>query len=194
MNVRDSRLSKEYHDLKKQKSNVITWETIGPDFPAYQYLIHYDLKSIVGFDSRGYPVFHKGFDVKIRYPLSFPEKGPVVSLASSPQLIHPNIYDDGRICFEGEQNWVTWIGFSLHSLIYMLGKIIAYQEVNLPEAATSDEDLKQWVKENFEFDRETTTVLNPVDPSEMWATSYDDVIIPDKNQKDSNRIVFGDIE
>lgn len=177
--------------MKKFRSNVVSWTTVGNHNPPEVYHITYDLRSVVGF-SRGKPRFHKGFTVEVKFPPDYPRGKPDVRLISKPYSYHPNIWKDGRFCLEGTQNWIPGIGVSLDWICQMVGEIIAFQEVYLRSPANADSTLKAWVKKELKF-RSHSKVSNPVDPSPIRLPDLDDAISwgGEVSSESHQRIRFG---
>lgn len=191
MGVREDRLRAEHSAMQKFRSNVVTWRVVGSDNPASTYHITYDLKSIVGFSGNGTPKYHKGFDVEVRFPGDYPRGKPEVRLLKKPWPVHPNIWSDGRFCLEGTQHWIPGIGVPLDALCYMIGEIIAFQEVNRKSPANGDGKLDEWILNNLEFNS-ATKVANPVDPSPIRSADVEDAIRWGAKSTDNKpRIRFG---
>jgi ubiquitin-protein ligase len=178
MDVREDRLWAEYNAMKKFRSQVVTWETVGGNNPPDVYHFTYNLKSIVGFDSNGKPRFHTGFKVEVKFPRDYPRSKPDVRLVSKLWPYHPNIWArDGRFCLEGTQHWIPGIGVSLDSICQMIGEIIAFQEVNLNSPANGDQTLRKWIRNELHFFKDAPTkVMDPVDPSPIRLPDIEDAI------------------
>ncbi len=174
MSVREDRLQAEYNAIHRFRSQVITWQTIGSSNPPDVYHLTYNLNSITGFYNDR-PQFHRGFKVKVRFPTDYPRSAPEVRLISNPRPFHPNIWSDGRFCLEGTQKWIAGIGVPLDSICQMVGKIIAFQEVNLNSPANNDSTLRNWVVNNLRIEN-IATVTNPVDPSPIRLPDAADAI------------------
>jgi len=175
MGVREDRLWAEYNELRQFRSTVLTWETLGSNQPPDHYIIYFDLKSIVDLGSNGVPKYHQGFKVEFKFPVDFPRNGPGVRFTDKPWPRHPNIYSSGRICLEGAQHWIAGIGVPLASMCYMVGQIIAFQEINLSSPARSDSAIERWITNNLTFSTKTR-VINPVDPSPIRMANLEDAI------------------
>lgn len=164
MGVREDRLRAEYNAMKKFRSEVVKWDTVGSSNPPSVYHITYNLTSIVAIEN-GNPKYHKGFKVKVKFPPGYPRTSPEVRLIEQPWPIHPNIWaQDGRFCLEGTQIWIPGIGVPLESVCHMVGEIIAFQVVNLDSVANNDPSLKHWIENNLII-VDIATVTNPVDCS-----------------------------
>jgi ubiquitin-protein ligase len=174
MSVREDRLWAEYDAMKKFRSQVVTWETVGNNRPPDVYLFTYHLKSIVGF-SGGKPKYHTGFKVQVSFPPDYPRGKPDVWLASEPYPFHPNIWRSGHFCLEGTQHWIPGIGVPLDWICQMVGEMIAFQEVYLGSPANGDSTLKNWVKRSLSF-RSPSKVSNPVDPAPIRLPDLEDAI------------------
>lgn len=167
MGVREDRLRAEYKAMKKFRSRVVTWQTVGHGNPPDVYYFTYNLRSIVGFKD-GKPQYHTGFEVEVRFPPDYPRSKPDVRLISKPWPYHPNIWSDGRFCLEGTQHWIPGIGVPLDSLCQMIGEIIAFQEHNLNSPANADPVLKKWMR--------AKSSRLPVDPSPIRLPDAEDAI------------------
>jgi ubiquitin-protein ligase len=192
MGVREDRLWAEYNAMKKFRSQVVTWRTIGNSKPPDVYYFTYNLKSIVGFNSNGQPKFHTGFEVGVHFPPNYPRSKPEVRLASEPWPYHPNIWaQDGRFCLEGTQHWIPGIGVPLDWICQMVGEIIAFQEVYLGSPANADTTMADWIKNNLDF-KGIAKVANPVDPSPIRLPDVEDAIRwGDEAATSGQRIRFG---
>lgn len=193
MSVREDRLRAEHNAMKKFRSRVVTWETIGNSNPPDVYHFTYNLKSIISIRN-GDPQYHKGFKIEVRFPPDYPRKSPEVRLISKPWPFHPNIWvQDGRFCLEGTQHWIPGIGVPLESICQMVGEIIAFQEVNLKSPANGDSALRDWVVKNLRIEN-VATVTNPVDSSPIRLPDAVDAIKwggDDSSSKPAPRIKFG---
>lgn len=192
MGVREDRLSAEYTSMKKWRSEVVTWKVIGNSSPPDEYELTYNITSIIGFESNNTPKFHKGFKVVIKFPPTYPRTKPKVFLANDIKFwpFHPNIWQDGRFCLEGTQNWIPGIGVSLDSMCQMIGEIIAFQEVNPSNPANNDPILHEWIRKSIKFKKDTTNRSeNPIDKSIIRLPDIEDAIIWGKDDK---KIVFGE--
>lgn len=193
MGVREDRLWAEYNAMKKFRSEVVTWETVGNNSPPDVYHFTYTLKSIVGFSSKGKPKFHTGFKVEVRFPPDYPRGRPKVYLIGEPWPYHPNIWArDGRFCLEGTQHWIPGIGVPLDWICLMVGEIIAFQEVYLGSPANSDPTLTDWIENTLRFEGVAKTT-NPVDSSPIRLPDVEDAIRwgDDKPSTSGPRIRFG---
>ncbi len=195
MSVREDRLWAEYQTIKKWRSHVVTWRTIGNSNPPYFYEFFFDLKSIIGFDSNGKPVFHKGFKVTVEFDGDYPREKPIVrfDIKAKPWPLHPNIWKSGVVCLEGTQNWIPGIGAPIDSICQMVGEIIAFQEVYIQSPANPDDQLIKWIERNLKFEEGTKNrVKNPVDPSLVRLPDLEDVIAwGDDSPRTQGRITFG---
>lgn len=191
MSVREDRLQAEYNAMKKFRSKVVSWETVGNHNPPDVYHFTYDLRSVVGF-SNGKPKFHKGFKVEVKFPSDYPRGKPEVRLISKPYPYHPNIWKSGRFCLEGTQHWIPGIGVPLDWICQMVGEMIAFQEVYLDSPANGDRTLRNWVKDTRNF-RSVSKVANPVDPSPIRLPDLEDAISwgDDSSALPRERIQFG---
>ncbi|MBK9781257.1 MAG: hypothetical protein IPP55_14580 [Anaerolineales bacterium] len=201
MGVREQRLSAEYSSIKKWRSEVVTWKVIGNSNPPDKYEFTYNLKSIIGFDPNKNPMFHQGFKVIIEFPSTYPRTKPEVFMATErkPWPFHPNIWKDGRICLEGddETRWIPGIGRSLDSICQMVGEIIAFQEVNTDSPANNDPTLEEWIKKNIKFEEGAANrAKNPVDKSIIRLPDIEDTLVWGKDEKstssNSGKIIFGE--
>lgn len=198
MDVKEERLQSEYETIKKWRSDVVSWKSIGDADPPEHYEIFYNLKSIIGFDKAGEPIHHTGFKVLIKYDGDIPRVGPVIrfDIKTKPWPFHPNIWTDGVVCTEGTVNWLPGTGVPIDSICQMVGEIIAFQEVNINSPANTDEQLTTWVEKNLVFENGAETkVRNPVDNSTVRLPDSDDVITwgdEDDSSHSEKRIVFGD--
>jgi len=195
MGVREDRLAVEYASMKRWRSNVVTWRTVGSSDPPDKYEFTYNLKSIIGFDSSGKPIHHTGFKVMIEFPSDYPRSKPEVFLISNskPWPYHPNIWTDGRLCLEGTQHWIPGIGASIDSICQMIGEMIAFQEVYIKSPANGNSMLLDWVEKNLKLENGTMNrVKNPVDSSIIRLPDIEDTIKWGKDGKgNSDKIVFG---
>lgn len=198
MSVREDRLWSEFKAMQKFRSQVINWEKGVNYDPPDVYRITYNLKSLIGFNSDGSPRYHTGFTVEVRFPPDYPRGKPDVRFVSDPRPYHPNIWhNDRRFCFDGNQqlygesHWKPGIGVSLDSLCEMIGKVIAFQEVNLKSPANNDGKLKDWIEKSFRFET-LVRVSNPIDPSPIRLPDLGDVIrFGDEPEEPRSRIRFG---
>lgn len=192
MTVRDARLQSEYESMLRFRSDVLRWETIGTAEPPDRYRLIYNLRSIIGFNAQGGPTYHRGFTVEVRFPDDYPRGKPTVLMASTPWPVHPNIWkQNGNFCLEGNQNWIPGVGVPLDALSYMIGEIIAYQEVNLKSPANPDDVIRQWVQNNLRFEF-GSKVSNPVDNSPIRLPDAEDTIRwGSEPPAEPPRIVFG---
>lgn len=192
MGVREDRLWSEFKAMQKFRSQVINWETGVNYEPPDVYRITYNLKSLIGFNSDGSPRYHTGFTVEVRFPPDYPRGRPDVRLVSEPRPYHPNIWhNDRRFCIDGNQHWKPGIGVSLDSLCEMIGKVIAFQEINLSSPANSDRRLKDWIEKTFRFET-LVRVANPIDPAPIRLPDLGDVIrFGDEPEEPRSRIRFG---
>jgi len=181
--------------MKRWRSNVVTWRTVGSSDPPDKYEFTYNLKSIIGFDSSGKPIHHTGFKVMIEFPSDYPRSKPEVFLISNskPWPYHPNIWTDGRLCLEGTQHWIPGIGASIDSICQMIGEMIAFQEVYIKSPANGNSMLLDWVEKNLKLENGTMNrVKNPVDSSIIRLPDIEDTIKWGKDgQGNSDKIVFG---
>ena len=195
MSVKEDRLWAENQNIKKWRSRVVTWRTIGNTTPPDTYEFSYDLKSIIGFAASGKPIFHKGFKVLVEFIGDYPREKPIVrfDIRSKPWPLHPNIWKSGVVCLEGTQNWVPGVGVSLPSICQMVGEIIAYQEMYTKSPANADDDLINWVEKNIKLEEGTLNrVKNPIDSSTVRLPDADDAISWGDNSSGSQgRITFG---
>lgn len=176
MTVRDARLQSEYEAMLRFRSDILRWEAVGSARPPDRYFLTYNLRSIIGFNSQGAPTYHRGFTVDVRFPPDYPRGKPIVVMASEPWPLHPNIWrPNGHFCLEGNQNWIPGVGVPLDALCFMIGQIIAYQEVNLNSPANTDPVVRQWVQINLRFDY-GSKVSNPVDNSPIRLPDAEDTI------------------
>ncbi len=181
MGVREDRLRAENDAMKNFRSQVISLRTLGNTNPPDLYRITYNLKSVVGFTKKNKPQYHKGFEVEVKFPLDFPRASPEVRMISKPWPLHPNIFRDGRFCLEGTnsdnktQGWIPGIGVPLEAICLMVGKIIAFQEVNLNSPARNIPELMGWIKGNLNIIN-IATVTNPVDPSPIRLPDIEDAV------------------
>jgi len=177
MGVREDRLWAENEAMKKFRSQVVRWQTVGANQALDRYHFDYALKSIIGFNSKGVPQYHIGFKVEIHFKPDYPRSSPEVHLLSTPWPFHPNVWKDGRFCLEGTQHWIPGIGVPLDSICLMIGEIIAFQEVNLQSPANRDAVLTSWIRAYLHFASDTSTkVTNPVDPTPIRLPDVEDAI------------------
>lgn len=177
MGVREDRLRSENEAMKKFRSHVVHWQTVGASNPPDFYRFEYTLKSITGFDENSIPQYHTGFTVEVKFKPDYPRSSPTVRLSKKPWPLHPNIWDHGHFCLEGTQKWIPGIGVPLDSICLMMGEIIAFQEVNLGSIASRDDVLISWIGNHLRFENGTTTrVSNPVDPSPIRLPDVEDSI------------------
>ena len=176
MSVHDDRLRAEFEAMKRFRSQVVTWKTLNGNNPPDDYLLTYNLRSLIDFNDSGLPIFHVGFSVTVHFPPDYPRSKPEVRLYNKPWPKHPNIYPrDGRFCLEGNQNWIPGIGVPLDSLCLMVGEVIAFQHVNLRSPANGHSTLSKWITENLRFEG-NTRVTNPVDSSPVRLPDVEDAI------------------
>lgn len=173
MSVREDRLKSEYQAMIKYRSKVVSWRANHARKPD-QYVIFYDLKSIIGIRN-GKPRYDSGFEVEISFPQQFPVVGPKIYLVGNKRPLHPNIWEDGRICTEGDVNWIAGIGVPLDALCTMIGEIISFQEVNLGSVANPHSELIDWIRSNLRFITKTK-VENPVDSSDVRLSNLEDAV------------------
>lgn len=193
MSVRDDRLRSEHNAMKKFRSQILTWETVGGNNPPDKYHLEYKLKSITGFNGDSQPLFHTGFKVEVNFPPDYPRSKPDVRLISQPWPYHPNIWaQDGRFCLEGTQHWIPGIGVPLDSICQMVGEIIAFQEVYLRSPANPNTTLADWIGNNLQFEG-VAKVANPIDPTPIRLPDVEDAIRwgNDGPSKPGPRIRFG---
>ena len=188
--TRDKRLQSEYEAMLRFRSDVVMWQTFGPADPPDYYRLTYNLRSIIGFNAQGQPNYHRGFAVDVRFPANYPLDRPTVTLASEPRPLHPNIYANGHLCLDGNQHWIAGVGVPLDSLCYMIGQIIAFQEVNLGSVAHREPRLMTWVTNQLRFDY-GSKVANPVDSSPIRLPDAADSIRWGDEPPEPPRIVFG---
>lgn len=200
MGVREDRLFAEYASMKKWRSDVVSWKTIGNSNPPDKYEFRYNLTSIVGFDTNSKPILHKGFTVLVEFPLNYPRIKPEINLdmKSKPWPFHPNIFwKEGVFCLEGTQHWIPGIGVSITSMCQMMGEMIAFQEVFIKNPANSNEVLLNWVEKNLRLEEGTLNkIKNPIDSSVIRLPDIEDTLVwgNDEKNKSSNsgKIVFGE--
>lgn len=177
MGVREDRLRAENEAMKKFRSQVVRWQTVGPNQTLDRYHFDYTLKSIVGFHSNGAPQYYTGFKVEVHFKPDYPRSSPEVRLISTPWPFHPNVWRDGRFCLEGTQHWIPGIGVPLDAICLMVGEIIAFQEVNLNSPANADTILHSWIRAYLYFENGSSTkVTNPVDPAPIRLPDTEDSI------------------
>ncbi len=190
MTVRDARLQSEYEAMLRFRSDVLKWQTIGNADPPDRYRLTYNLRSIIGFNAQGQPTYHRGFTVEVRFPPDYPVGKPTVIVASEPRPFHPNIFGNGHFCLEGNQHWIAGVGVPLDALAYMIGEIIAFQEVNLKSPANPEYRLHYWVSNNLRFEY-GSKVANPVDGTPIRLPDAADTIRWGDEPPPPPRIVFG---
>lgn len=174
MGVRETRLLAEFNEIQAFRSAVLKLQ-LAEGTPPSHYLFWFNLRSIISFDAAGAPVYHTGFEVEFVYPAEFPRKGPEVRFIKKPWPVHPNVFQSGRICLEGGQNWIPGVGVPLTSMVYMVGQIIAFQEVNRMSPANNNTVLDMWIQQNLRF-ATRTRVLNPVDNAPIRLVDLSDAI------------------
>lgn len=192
MSVREDRLWSEFKAMKKFRSQVVSWETGVNYEPPDVYRITYNLKSLIGFNRDGSPKYHTGFIVEVQLPPDYPRGEPKVRPISDPRPYHPNIYhNDPRFCIDGNEHLRPGIGISLDRLCEMIGKTIAFQEINLGSCANFDPMLINWVKQKFRFEADVI-VSNPIDPSPIRLPDLADAIrFGNEQTEPRSRIQFG---
>lgn len=183
MDVRQARLAADLKVLRRFRSHVMSFQAIDSYEPPEAYHIHYELRSLVGFDGDS-PVYRTGHDVEIRMPFEYPRVQPIVRLISQPFVLHPNIWADGRLCIE--DRWIPGIGIPLDTLVERVGKIIAYQEINLRSPANRDSQTIAWVQAH-----QAEPGWFPLDKAQIRLPDRDDAIRFGDEESPQPRISFG---
>lgn len=168
MSVHEARLWAEYEALQKFRSRVVTWEPIGYSKPPDVYRVTYQLRSLVGFEGST-PIFKTGHEVEIELSPDYPRCPPVVWIISRPIVLHPNIWTQGRVCIE--DRWKP-VGMYLDTICELVGKMIAYQTVNIYSPANRDPRLLDWVRANQDNPR-----YIPTDNSQIRLPAPEDTIV-----------------
>jgi len=153
-NPRNRRLAREHIALDElcSKTDKISYEvtaSIGPVPEAY--LIHYNLRSIVGIDENQDPVYGYRHTVEITLPKKYPMEGAMCYAKSD--LWHPNIKSDGRykgrICGNTKEFGSL---YDLNMLVLRVGEILQYKNYHaLPTAPyPEDEKVARWIRDHAE--------------------------------------------
>lgn len=157
MKVDEMRRWNDHDSMKRFQSNVVTWsvedidteENLAPRI----YQVHYDLRSIVGWNKDEEPIYHTGFDVVIDlgppYPLQPCEVRFVgqISLKGMEEFDwvlsarsrrrdsigqwpwHPSIHPDKGLTDIGHV-WLRGIGLTVDEVVETVGEIIAFRVVD----------------------------------------------------------------
>lgn len=107
--IRITRLNKDWDEMKKILSPAINWTGYGT--PPYRYDVSYYIRSIVGLDSSGAPIYRSEHKVIIEIPSGYPYSGEsiVAKMADGfNPIFHPNFWIGGLICIWGNGN--TYLG------------------------------------------------------------------------------------
>jgi len=168
MNVHEARVQAEHQAMRKFRSQVVTWETVGTTDPPDTYMVTYRLRSVVSFDGDT-PHYRSQHQVEIHLPPNYPRCPPTVHVVSTPYVLHPNIFKSGRVCIE--DRWKP-VGMYLDTVCELVGQLISYQKMNLESPANRDPILIAWV----EASRHNTAVI-PTDPVQIRLPLVEDAII-----------------
>ena len=168
MNVHEARLQAEHEAMQKFRSRVVTWEAVGTSDPPDTYKITYRLRSVVKFNGDT-PIYRSQHQAEIYLPPNYPRCPPTVNMISKPYVLHPNIYNSGRVCIE--DRWKP-VGMYLDTICELVGQLIAYQKMNLRSPANRDQVLMTWVEAN----RHDFTVI-PTDSAQIRLPQVENVIV-----------------
>ncbi len=98
--LRKIRLKNDYEKMCQMKKNsgsrVIDFEVLNPENPEH-YVVTFYIKTIVGVDALGNPVYRDKSVVDITFPSTYPESYPTAVMRDKPPF-HVNWYRDGRWC------------------------------------------------------------------------------------------------
>lgn len=92
------RLKNEYELMKnmKGKSKVIDFTVDDPDKPE-RYTVTFNIRTIIGKDANGKPIYRDRSVVDITLSKEHPEVKPTAKMQGTPPF-HPNWYVDGTYC------------------------------------------------------------------------------------------------
>ncbi len=143
------RLAKAHLSLKDLKSEVIEWEvnnTRGNIKIPSEYLVHYNLKSIIGINEDESPIYGYRHTIRITFPPRYPMENP--ELYAQSKVWHPNIKWEGkysgRICGNTKE---FGLSYDLYLLIIRIGEILQYKRYHAEHTPPYPEDLNvaNWV-------------------------------------------------
>lgn len=150
---RQKRLEMEFQLVSEMCSNsdIISFETVDKreGLPPEKYKFIYNLKSIVGIEENGEPIFGDQHVVKITLPPSYP-------MTSSPKcyvetdIWHPNIRSKGEykghVCINAQ---VLGYWHTLDMLVQQIGEMLQYKNYHALQIQPYPEDaiVAKWVRE-----------------------------------------------
>ncbi|MTB52929.1 hypothetical protein [Lewinella sp. W8] len=152
-NPRENRLAKEHRLIHEfcEQSDVIEYEAKKRrgHLPPERYLIHYNIRSIVGVDKSQMPIFGERHTAEIIIPKRYPLGGQPGCWMRTP-VWHPNIKFggpiDGKICVN-EDALGSW--HTLDMMIERIGEILQYRNYHALNTPPHPEDanVATWVRE-----------------------------------------------
>lgn len=168
-------------DLCKH-SDLISYEVVKPrrGVPPDKYLVHFDVKSIIGIEEEGTPIYGQRHTAKITLPLGYPmTSSPICYMETD--TWHPNIRSageyKGHICINAQ---VLGYWHTLDMLVQQIGEMLQYKNYHALQIQPYPEDaiVAKWVREYAEpesiVDKEKGIVVDNrslLNPTHKWLSS-----------------------
>lgn len=143
------RLAKDHLSLAEFEHENIEWEvanTRSPKKIPCEYLIHYNMKTIVGINDDSTPIYGDRHTVNIKFPPNYPIESPLLYMTT--KVWHPNIKSEGRYAGRICGNTKGFgMSFDLTMLMMRIAEILEYKNYHATHTPPFPEDAKvaDWI-------------------------------------------------
>ncbi|MEZ4883383.1 MAG: ubiquitin-conjugating enzyme E2 [Chitinophagales bacterium] len=178
-NPRHKRKAKEHLLLEEfcNRSNKISYEVLRQlgKSPPDAYLIHYNVKSIIGINSDKSPIYGFHHTAEISFPSDYPSVTSPPRCYMRTPIWHPNIrYDEpnkGHICVN-DKALGAW--HTLDMLVRFIGEILQYKNYHAINTDPYPEDpmVAEWVRQYAE-------PMGIVNKNRKIYVDFDELLLPE---------------
>lgn len=139
--LRAIRLKNDYEKMASMRNRAISWTVDNPDNPEH-YVITYNIRTIVGLNSQGKPIYRDKSTVDITFPPEYPMIKPRAVMREQ-QPFHVNWYTDRSWC---PGHWSS--DEALWSYIRRMGKTIQFDKRYTNPGSAANPSAKAFWLEN----------------------------------------------
>lgn len=142
------RLSAELAELEQIRCPAIAFRRPGA-IPFTRLYVTYHIRSVVGLDAQGEPLYRDRHDLVIDIPPEYPELAPVVRMvAGSPPPFHPNFWSHGAnyglVCTHGGGIALADPGETLALLVVRVGQMLQYDPQLIQVHQGPNDEAARW--------------------------------------------------
>ncbi len=175
--IKQSRLIKDWDEMKKIISPAISW--VGQGSPPYRYDVTYHIRSIIGLDSNGTPIYRNEHRIVVDIPSGYPYSGESIMAKMSNDcspIFHPNFWTGGLICIWGNGNTDLGPNETVAMVCTRIGRLIQFDQYLTQEAHRANPQAADWYAKNknsglFPTDNQLIPLPAAIDEDDFFINS-----------------------